>query len=387
MVRATRPFRGIGEESRGGGVPCGERGILGHRAQFRIEQLRPGVLAGLDVAAHQFQPALRREQRRHAIRLAQLVAVDEAVVARGALQIDPQENLRGVLRRLHVRRLAGVDIAAPVDADQETVRVGLFHRIHQRGDHLVVRQVVFERAQQPVGDGLAFARVFAALVVAQQVVPPTDPVFRVGSGVGQQRIDQACAFAGIAIVQEGFQLRRRGRQAPEVEVDAPGESSVGSHGGEGDARASAKYAAMKRSTGCGSLPAGRSGWRGAMGADPARPARRVQFPAKPRRASIHARRVAIWAAVSGSPEAGMMAPRCPEIFWISRLAPLSPGHDCRTARAAGERQRAAGERQARRGLRAAMAGGASRRQDGMHFGGEVHRLSQTAAGPAKPPRG
>src|ERR1035438_4326428 len=42
-------------------------------------------------------------------------------------------------------------------------------------------------------------------------------------------------------------------------------------------------------------------------------------------ASIQTRRVAIWAAVRGSPEAGMMPPRCPEPFSISRLAPLAPG--------------------------------------------------------------
>jgi hypothetical protein len=86
--------------------------------------------------------------------------------------------------------------------------------------------------------------------------------------------------------------------------------------------------------------------------------------------------LAICAAVSGSPPAGMVAPFFPLTFWISRLSAPLARLDRGTADAAAQRQRTAGQRQAARGLRAAMADIASRRQDRMHLGRKVHRLRQ-----------
>ena len=223
MVRGTRPLRGSVKKRAAAAWRSSSVAVLRDRAQVRIEQLRSGVLAGLDIASHQLELRVRREQRRHAIRLAQFVPVDKTVVARGAFQIDSQKHLRSVLRRLHIRCLAGVDVAAPVHADQKAIRVVFPLRVDQRGDHLVVGQVALERGHQPFRNGFALALIIAAHIVAQQIVPPAHPILRVDSGVAQQRIDQPRAFVRAGILHEGIQLLRGRRQPPQVVIDAPGE--------------------------------------------------------------------------------------------------------------------------------------------------------------------
>ncbi len=61
-----------------------------------------------------------------------------------AFQVDAEENLRGVLGGLHGGRLAGADGAAPVDADEETSRVGGRGGIEELGDKLIVRKIVLQ---------------------------------------------------------------------------------------------------------------------------------------------------------------------------------------------------------------------------------------------------
>ena len=72
-------------------------------------------LAGRLVALDHLERAVG-EDAGQAVGVGQLPVVDEAVVARRALQVHAHEHLRDVLRGLHLRRLAGVDHAAPDDA-------------------------------------------------------------------------------------------------------------------------------------------------------------------------------------------------------------------------------------------------------------------------------
>ena len=147
-----------------------ERRVFRHAAQLRIEKLRGGHLAGGDVAACQFQLVLG-EETGESVRILELPRADEAVVAGIAFEVHAEENLGAVLCGLHHRQLAGVDVAAPVDTDQEPFRAGLGFRIQQTGCELVIRQIIFECGQQPGCDGSAVADVRNALVVVQQIVP------------------------------------------------------------------------------------------------------------------------------------------------------------------------------------------------------------------------
>ena len=52
-------------------------------------------------------------------------------------------------------RLAGVDRAAPVDADQEAAGIAGSAGLSSLRDELVVRQIGLERVQQPRSDALA----------------------------------------------------------------------------------------------------------------------------------------------------------------------------------------------------------------------------------------
>jgi hypothetical protein len=135
---------------------------------------------------------------------------------------------------------------------------------------------------------------------------------------------------------------------------------------------------MKRSTGCGSLPAGRSG---CAAGDRGAPNRRAGRGLRPNRAGVDpgAQRGNLGGRqrLAGSRHDGAALPGD---FSISRLAPLLPGTIAGPLAPPPSSRRAAGERQARGGLCAAMAGGASRGQNGMDLGGEVHRLSQARPG-------
>ena len=123
-VRGSRPLRGsvkiAAAAARRSASDVGRR----RARQLRKEEAGLGVLVLRDVAAIQLQRRLRREVRGQRVGVLQLPLADEAVVAGVALQVDAEEDLRGVLRRLHPRRHRGARLAAPVDADQEAVGIG-----------------------------------------------------------------------------------------------------------------------------------------------------------------------------------------------------------------------------------------------------------------------
>ena len=109
-----------------------------------------------------------------------------------ALQVNAEENLRGVLGGLNGGSLAGVHGAAPVDAQEEAIGVVLGARVEQLPHHVVVMDVRFQRVEEPFGNALAacgFGEIVDAFVVAEQVVPERDPVFGVLLVVGKKLRD------------------------------------------------------------------------------------------------------------------------------------------------------------------------------------------------------
>ncbi len=201
---------------RGGGIDA---------AEIRVEELHGRGLAGRTVALHHLERPIGVDAGQ-AVRVGQLPFVDEAVVARRALEIHPHEDLRDVLRGLHLRRLAGIDDAAPHNPLGEAF--GAWHRVDQRGDELVVRQVVGQRGIQPRGDLAAPAVdvAGAAIVVAQQVVPETQPVLGVAALVGEQPRDQALALVGSAVGDKRPYVGGRRQFADHVERQAPDQQPV-----------------------------------------------------------------------------------------------------------------------------------------------------------------
>src|SRR4029077_4197279 len=108
-----------------------------------------------DLAAIEAQASVFREEARESIGVLQLPLADEAVVARVALEIEPDEDLRAVLRRLHRRGLARIHFATPIDANEEPIRIFSRHWIQQLINEPVVGQIPAQRWQQPGADALA----------------------------------------------------------------------------------------------------------------------------------------------------------------------------------------------------------------------------------------
>jgi len=162
----------------------------------------------------------------HAVRIGERPVVDEAVVARGALEIHAEEDLRDALRGLHRRQHRGVHISPPDDAAAEALARG--RGAHELGDETVVRLVIDERLIEPVRNLLAAAidEARAFVVVAEQVVPKREPVLGVIAFVREQPAHELRAFVGRAVAQKFVELLRRRQQADEVEVGAARESAV-----------------------------------------------------------------------------------------------------------------------------------------------------------------
>ena len=197
-------------------------------AQLRMDEPHAGNLAGRLVAPYQLQRLVGIDAGQR-VGIGQRPVVDETVVAGGALEVHAHENLRDVLRRLHRRFLAGVHHAAPDDALGEAPRV--FRRVYQFVHKLVVRFVAVKRAVKPAGDLLAAAvdEAGAGVVVAQDVVPKRQPMFRVRLAVIEQPADQRPAFVLRVAGDERVQFRHRRQQADGVEINAPCKKPVRNH--------------------------------------------------------------------------------------------------------------------------------------------------------------
>ena len=161
-----------------------------------------------------------------AVGVVELPAVDEAVVARGALHVDAEEHLRDVLRELDLAHLAGVDPPPPLDPLDEPLRFR--RRADQLADEPVVGLVLEQRLIEPAGDLLAAAVDVAGarVVVAEQVVPEGQPVVGVGAAVVEHPADQPRALVGGRVVQERLELVGRRQQADHVEEQPAGERRV-----------------------------------------------------------------------------------------------------------------------------------------------------------------
>ena len=142
-------------------------------------------------------------------------------MARIAFEVDAEENLRGILRRLQRRRLRCAHGSAPVDSNQEALGVAGRGGIQKLPHHLVIRLVLFERVEQPWRDALTLRNlgdVSHAFIVAQQIVPIADPMLGVARRVVEQRCHQLAALVGIGARDERPGLFRRGKQSPDIEI-------------------------------------------------------------------------------------------------------------------------------------------------------------------------
>ena len=219
----------VGEDRRGGRAAIGERLRSRRAGEAREEEARAGALVLRQVAAEHLERGLGREIRGQPIRVLQLPLVDEAVVTRRALEIDAEEHLRRVLRRLHPGCHRGAGLAPPVDAGQEALGIARRGRVDQCRDEPVVGHVLAQRSLQPRRDARApriLREVGDAVLVAEQIVPERDPMLGVAIAVGEQRPHQAGALVDGRVVEERLQLFGGGQQAPQIEVDAAGEPGV-----------------------------------------------------------------------------------------------------------------------------------------------------------------
>ena len=146
-------------------------------------------------------------------------------MARGALHVDAEKDLRDILRELQLDNLTRVDGAAPLDAVDEAIAIT--SRADEFAHHAVVGFVVDERLVQPGADLLAATidEAGASVIVTEQVVPESEPVLGIGAGLGQQALDQQGAPFGRRVSLEFFAVGLGWQLADEVEVN-PAEEGV-----------------------------------------------------------------------------------------------------------------------------------------------------------------
>ena len=224
------PVARVGEDCRDRGAARIERSRRGRAAQLRIKKTGVRILIQRAIAPEQLQLGLGREVTGQRVRVLQLPMADETVVARVALQIDAEENLRRVLRCLHPRHHGSARLAPPVHTDQEPVGIARRLGVEQLRDEPVVRKVRFERRAQPGRDALSTRRlrvVRDAVFIAQQIVPERDPVLRVALIVSEQRPHEAFALLWTAVLEKCLQRIRRRQQAPQIEIRAPRKQPIG----------------------------------------------------------------------------------------------------------------------------------------------------------------
>ena len=131
-------------------------------------------------------------------------------MAAGAFHVDSQKNLRNILGELHVSCLACIDVSAPLDPIDETCGIAL--SIDQFAGHYVVSFVRPQRVIQPGGDLLATTgdETGPGIVVAQQIIPESQPMIGVGHFSGKQFLDQTVFLVLRRIGEECFKFLGRG---------------------------------------------------------------------------------------------------------------------------------------------------------------------------------
>ncbi|MEY2724582.1 MAG: hypothetical protein RLZZ458_449, partial [Planctomycetota bacterium] len=111
-------------------------------------------------------------------------AVDEAVVAGSAFEIDPEEGLCDALSELDFDSLAGTDFASPANA-VDVAAAGWSWRCDQFACELIEGLVCDEGIVEPATDLLSAAgdKAGAAVVIAEQVIEECEPVIGPDDGV------------------------------------------------------------------------------------------------------------------------------------------------------------------------------------------------------------
>ena len=144
----------------------------------------------------------------------------------GAFQIDPQEDLADVLRRLHGRLLAGVDDSAPNDPLGEPLGSGFAG--DQAAYEFVIGSVFRQSSIQPRRDLLASAvdETGSPVIVAQEIIPETHPVFGVILSVREQFPEQAVSLVVAGVRREVVHRVDRREQSQDVEPGPAQESAI-----------------------------------------------------------------------------------------------------------------------------------------------------------------
>ena len=195
-------------------------------ADLGEEPRRFGRLAGGYIAAMD-QKRFVRVDRGQSIGFVELPAINEAVVARGALHVDPEEGLRKTLGELDRQGLARADVAAPLDPLDEPFALGR-GRGDQLAHHHVEGTVLLQRVVKPAAHLGAAAgdEAGAGVVVAEEVVPESEPVIGVVEVAGEEGINEFGAFVRVFVRKKGARFFRSREQADEIEVDAAEEGGV-----------------------------------------------------------------------------------------------------------------------------------------------------------------
>ena len=197
-------------------------------SQLGIHEPECGVLSGGFVAPGHFQFFIGVNSRQ-SIGIGQRPVVDKTVMARCALQVHAHENLRDILRGLHLRHLAGIDRAAPDNPLGEAL--GFRFWIDEFRDEPVEGQVGGQRGIEPSGDLFAAAVDVAcpAIIISQQIVPKRQPMLGITRVVRQKTPHQALMFVATSVAQKRIEFRRRGEQPDDIEVNPPGKNTVVHH--------------------------------------------------------------------------------------------------------------------------------------------------------------
>src|SRR6056297_1029909 len=137
-----------------------------------------GFTNGL-VAAMNFQRPLRINGSQR-IGFAERPAIDEAVVTRGALQINAQQRLSDTLRELNLIRLTGTHFATPLDPIDEST-AGVRRRGNEFGSELIKGFIVQQRLIKPLADLFSTAgnESRSRVIISQQIIPKGQPVIGV----------------------------------------------------------------------------------------------------------------------------------------------------------------------------------------------------------------
>jgi hypothetical protein len=106
--------------------------------------------------------------------------------------------------------------------------------VEEFGDHQIEGFVIEERLVDPPTErpGIVQRGVEDVRVFGEDILPVAHPVIS-GAWISEEAVDQASAFGGVLVREEGFDLGFGGDDAEGVEGDSSQEGEVVGEGGEG----------------------------------------------------------------------------------------------------------------------------------------------------------